>query len=172
MTVYHPEITVVTQLHAFSDNAEVSTNSYQIEVDAPSFDGLLSDLRDICMEISAAHVQYFIDNNIELLPLHIDVGYSIMSLQKSITHTIKKKEFDTLRKSALQPDKPELNPESLQNDIMYGANMIESFPELANNIQMIGALNWQWHILNKHFGLFIPQKIQDLAFTYGKDGPQ
>lgn len=169
MTVYYPEITVVTQLHAFSDNANVSTQSYQIEVDAPSFDGLLSDLRDICKEIVAAHVQRFIDDNVEELPLHVDVGYSIMSLTKSITHTIKKNEFDTLRKSTLEPDKPQLNSASLQNDIMYGANILESIPEVSTNIQLIGALNWQWHILNKHFGLHIPQKIQDLATNFGKD---
>jgi len=169
MAVYHPEITVIVITKAFSDAANRSPESFKIEVDAPSFDGLLSDLEHMCKEILAAHIQRLVDDNVELLPLHVDVGYSVMSLQKAFTKTIKKAEFDTLKKSSI-PDKPPTNLASLQNDIQYGIDMIRSVTaDLKKNVQMIGVVQWQWHILNKHFGLVIPQEIVNLQLGFGND---
>jgi hypothetical protein len=158
----------------------IKTNDYPqsmayVDIDAPDFDGAIFDMKKLCKQIADAHLQRLAETN-----YHPDFGTQRISItvsgkiagfeERQYAH-LDEKLYNQLKAERTSAEKMNQKTDlaSLQNDIEYGINMIESVtPDLAKNIQMIGVVNWQWHILNKHFGLVIPQAIQDLAANYGK----
>ena len=161
MAIYTPNITVNVN--------NKSILSYDIQIEAPSFDGLLSDLEHICKELLAAHIQQFVDYSDTEFPVFCTIIYDVLSIRKRFEHTMDRKEFENLKSlSSAEKMNLKLDVASLQNDIQYGIDMIRSIADITKDVAMLGVVNWQYHILNKHFGLAIPQSIINLVDKLGE----
>lgn len=140
------------------------TEKYKVQFDAPSFDGLLADLNQMCKEILAGNIQNLVDIGEKKLPMKIIVGYEAMGILKIFDHVITKEELDKL-KSLKESDMPPLDTASLQNDIQYGINMLRSESSHDGEKSWITnpSIVWQYFILQKHFGIPVPKELREQA---------
>jgi hypothetical protein len=137
-----------------------------ISIDAPDFDGAISDMKNMCKQISEAHLQKLAET--EYTPdfgsqrISITVFGKIAGFETRQSAHLDKELYEKLREQRLQPDKPKLNEESLKNDIEYGINMLRSTlndKEWITNPPVV----WQYYILQKHFGIPVPKELREQA---------
>jgi hypothetical protein len=162
MVLFHAHLVIADITKAYdAGNANTSTDEGGISIEAPSFDGALVDLENICKEILAAHVQQFIDDDVKLFPLHCKVEYSLMAISKVFEQVIDEELFNKL-KSAKEDNKPKLDEESLKNDIEYGITMLRSASSPNGEKAWITnpVIVWQYYILQKHFGIPVPEELR------------
>lgn len=172
MALFHAHLTISDTTRAFdAENHNTSTDEGTIDIEAPSFDGVLMDLNNICKEILAAHIQTFVDDDVRLFPLHCKVEYSLMAIGNTLEKTIDEKLFNDLKTiNEKLPDKPKLDEESLKNDIEYGINMLRSVYSGPDNKAWITnpPIVWQYYILQKHFGIPVPKELREQANNLAK----
>jgi hypothetical protein len=162
MVLFHAHLVIADTTKAYDAILHnTSTDEGGISIEAPSFDGALVDLENICKEILAAHVQQFIDDDVKLFPLHCKVEYSLMAISKVFEQIINEELFDKL-KSAKEDNRPKLNEESLKNDIEYGINLLRSVYSGPDNKAWITnpPIVWQYYIMQKHFGIPVPEELR------------
>ncbi len=138
-------------------------NEY-MKIDAPDFDGALYDMKAICRQIADAKIRDIARADFipEFGSQHIVVTVfgKILGQSYICSSSLNAEIYEKLHKD-IKEDKPEVNIESLKNDIIYGISMLRSSTgsNWFNNPEVV----WQYHILNKHFGDELPKEIVEVA---------
>ncbi len=123
------------------------------------FDGVDVDdiLRDV-LDAGEAIQKHFIEMQIHterytehVLPIDVFIVAEVLGMELEQQTTIDEQKFNEL-KSDEEPE-PELNQESLQNDIQQVIPMIQT---MQSDDDKPGVLQWVHHILNKHFQTPMP----------------
>lgn len=130
-----------------------------VDIEAPDLDAVVSETEELCKQLLDLTLQQLVDTDGERV--EVQIRYELLGLEKSFKQNLTFEEFES-RKKAPEPERPKLNLESLQNDIEYGLNMIRSgmaMSEVAKYPGVMAELGWFYHVLQKHFGLAIPNEF-------------
>ena len=145
-----------TKLDGFNEN---------IKIEAPDVEGMIWDLGKASQQIMNNLGKALVFGNSDFLitedkyPLRLEVAGSCFGFKSIYSLNINKDYVDNL-KSNIKPE-PKLNKDSLLNDIQIGVTMLRSeFTSHKLTDQMVACIGWQYHILEKHFGLEMPEDFK------------
>jgi len=168
MVLFHAEIDVKKETRqGLVKLYDMGSFILNITIDVPDFDSALVELQNNCKQVLAAHLQQEVDTirgDKEARTSHIIVTGVISGLRYHFTYELTDELYRELRAKKDIP-KPKLDEESLKHDIDYGITMLRSASSPSGDKAWITnpTIVWQYYILQKHFGIPVPEELREQA---------